>query len=66
MGPKRLHRLREMLVSCTDVGITLGRSPTERTRRFSSTEATLGHFMFVLTADHGEEFLDHGRSLPLS
>jgi arylsulfatase A-like enzyme len=60
IGPKRLSRHREEILSLYDAGIRwvdlqIGRFVNELCRR-----GLWENCVFALTADHGEEFLEHG------
>ena len=60
LGVGRLSRHREHLIGLYDAGI---RWVDEQMARFIAALRDSGHWadcIFALTADHGEEFLDHG------
>lgn len=60
LGLKRLERYREEIIRLYDAGICW---VDEQLRLLNVTLARLGLWedcVFALTADHGEEFLDHG------
>ena len=60
LGPKRLHHYREMLVELYDVGIRWVDHQLKGLVDSLQQNQLWDNSMFVLTADHGEEFLDHG------
>jgi arylsulfatase A-like enzyme len=60
VGPRRLARHREEIVALYDAGIRWVDLQMERLIETMRISGQWDNCIFVLTADHGEEFLDHG------
>ena len=60
LGPKRLHRHREMLVQLYDAGVRWVDHQLKGLVDSLQQRQLWDSCMFIVTADHGEEFLDHG------
>jgi arylsulfatase A-like enzyme len=60
LGPRRLARHRDDVVALYDAGIRWVDVQMERLIETLSGSKQWDNCIFALTADHGEEFLDHG------
>src|SRR5450755_247548 len=60
LGPSRLARHREEIVALYDAGIRWVDTQLARLIDTLRTSSLWDDCIFALTADHGEEFLDHG------
>lgn len=60
IGPERLRRYREEIVSLYDAGVFWVDKQISRLVAFLRESRRWDETVFVLTADHGEEFLEHG------
>jgi arylsulfatase A-like enzyme len=60
IGPTRLKKHREQVISLYDAGIRWVDSQIGRLVDTLRTQGNWENCIFALTADHGEEFLDHG------
>jgi arylsulfatase A-like enzyme len=60
IGPERLRKYRDEIVRLYDAGIRWVDMQVSRLADFLRSRSLWDDCMFVVTADHGEEFLDHG------
>jgi arylsulfatase A-like enzyme len=60
IGPQRLHRYREEILSLYDGGVYWMDKQISRLIEFLRESRRWDQTVFALTADHGEEFLEHG------
>ncbi|HTS04195.1 MAG TPA: sulfatase [Candidatus Eisenbacteria bacterium] len=60
IGPMRLAKFREEIVALYDAGVRWVDEQLRRLVASLDTSNRWGSCVFALTADHGEEFLDHG------
>jgi arylsulfatase A-like enzyme len=60
LGPARLSRHREEIIRLYDAGIRWVDTQLERLAAHLQKRNRWDHCLFAFTADHGEEFLDHG------
>lgn len=61
LTPARLKRKKNSVVELYDAGIHSADAQVARLVSYLKQSDVWGECIFVLTADHGEEFLDHGR-----
>jgi arylsulfatase A-like enzyme len=60
IGPQRLQRYREEILSLYDAGVYWMDKQVSRLVAFLRESQRWDDTVFALTADHGEEFLEHG------
>lgn len=60
IGPQRRRKYRDEIVRLYDAGIRSVDMQLKRLVEFLRCGASWDNSVFVVTADHGEEFLDHG------
>ncbi len=59
LGPKRLSKYRDEIIELYDAGIRSVDMQLARLVEFLRSASLWDNCVFVVTADHGEEFLDH-------
>ena len=60
LGPRRLARHRDAVIALYDAGVRWGDAQMARLVEKLRAASRWDNCIFALTADHGEEFLDHG------
>jgi arylsulfatase A-like enzyme len=61
VGSKRLHRYRDEVITLYDAGVCWVDAQISRLVKILGQLQLWENCVFALTADHGEEFLEHGR-----